>query len=197
MAHFCPTKSQLLFGQSCTVLSVKLVDYPDGEPMNRFQRRAMQSQAARTLLAAAVQDRDDMRNAVLSDPRKGPMTFGTENTRFWASITHRGEFVGAALSETGPIGVDLEVLQDRPNWAELAQVAWPDGVQPTDQTRFYLFWTLWEACLKCGVENRFAEIATNCAQTVTSAWVEGDVDGLRYAFCIDAQTVRAVVQHPV
>ncbi|WP_152610728.1 hypothetical protein [Ruegeria sp. ANG-R] len=186
-------KPHLLFGQSCTVLTAKLV----GDPQNRSKHRVAQSQAARALLAGAVQDRDDMRNALLSDPRDGPLTYGPENTRLWTSVTHRRGFVGAALSETGPVGLDLEVLQDRQNWAELAQVAWPDGVQPTDQIRFYLFWTLWEACLKCGVENRFAEIATKCAQTVTSAWVEGHVDRLRYAFCIDAQTVRAVVQHPV
>ncbi|MFY2826544.1 hypothetical protein [Ruegeria sp. MALMAid1280] len=97
--------------------------------------------------------------------------------------------------------MDLEILQDRPNWAELAQVAWPEGAQPKDQTGFYLLWTLWEACVKCGAEDRFAEIAgktaDNCAQTATSDWVEGIAGGLMYAFCVDAQTVRAVVQRPV
>ncbi|WP_420583815.1 4'-phosphopantetheinyl transferase family protein [Ruegeria sp.] len=190
-------KPQLLLGQSCVVLTAKL----EKEPRNRSQRRAIQSQTARALLAEAVQDRDEMRHATLSDPRDGPLTYVAENMWLWASITHRGGFVGVALSEAGQVGVDLEILQDRPNWVELAQVAWPGRAPPKDQTRFYLLWTLWEACVKCGAQNQFAEIADktadHCVQTATSDWVEGFAGGLRYAFCIDAQTALAVVQRPV
>lgn len=72
------------------------------------------------------------------------------------SISHAGDLVAVAISFDGDIGIDVELLHDDVNIADLAKVVCSASeiaeiYRATDKTlaqRFYAFWVLKEACLK-------------------------------------------------
>ncbi len=198
MVCYRTVTSEQLFAQTCTVLTATLADVAGAggrNPGSSPTHRAVQSKAARALLRDAVQDRKDLQGAVLSDPQDGPLTYESGAVRVWASISHRGNFVGAAVSDAGPVGMDLEIIQYRANWSEMAEVAWPRGPRPRDLTAFYIYWTLWEACVKCHAQDIFADIADQCLGLGRAGWVSAQVAEFNYAFRVDGQMVLAVVQH--
>lgn len=68
------------------------------------------------------------------------------------SITHSGNLVACAVTESGEIGIDLEVPGRRRNTVDIVrsyfsgeEACWLE-TQPED--RFYMLWVLKEACLK-------------------------------------------------
>jgi phosphopantetheinyl transferase len=62
------------------------------------------------------------------------------------SISHSGGWVGVALADAGPVGLDLQLESPGRDWRALAAFA---GLQPCpDAAHFYRHWTLAEAWLK-------------------------------------------------
>jgi len=62
------------------------------------------------------------------------------------SISHSGEWVGAAVGQGAPVGLDLQLESSRRDWSALAAFA---GLQDCpDAATFYRHWTLAEAWLK-------------------------------------------------
>ena len=81
------------------------------------------------------------------------------------NITHSGEYVICALSETNRVGVDVEVIKDIPmeDFTNLfANQEWNDVINATNKLRaFYTLWTKKEAFLKavgCGLSQPLNEV---------------------------------------
>lgn len=68
------------------------------------------------------------------------------------SLTHSGDWLAAAVSDTGAIGVDIERLRTRRYAAIARHLAWPEswwtsGDGPTADEFLHL-WTVWESLIK-------------------------------------------------
>lgn len=81
----------------------------------------------------------------------------TDSGRFLdASVAHSGNLVVGALSDIGPVGVDIELIQPNRNFAGMAAWAFGPGEcaagAGAGPAAFYRVWTLREALAKaCGI----------------------------------------------
>jgi 4'-phosphopantetheinyl transferase len=76
--------------------------------------------------------------------RPRPTVHGLE-----ASVSHSGDLVAVALSEAGPVGVDVERVVDLDHTEFLARVCRPsETLEVRSQRDFYVLWTRKEAVLK-------------------------------------------------
>lgn len=67
-------------------------------------------------------------------------------TSWGLSLSHSGAWIAAALSDAGPVGLDIECPRPERDWAALSAFL---GLPPdTDRPGFYRHWTLGEAWLK-------------------------------------------------
>ena len=103
------------------------------------------------------------------------------------SLTHSASVVAAALSEGGPLGIDVERHKPR-NFAALAAAAFgPEEctvVERGGSREFYRFWTLREAYAKatgCGVEQLLDRTDRFHSAPHTGAWIMA-LDGSAWRF---------------
>jgi 4'-phosphopantetheinyl transferase len=70
-------------------------------------------------------------------------------TALHTSISHSGDVVAVALTDTGPVGIDVEAMRDRDYEALVPRVCRPEE-RPhiTSAADFYAYWTRKEAVLK-------------------------------------------------
>ena len=135
------------------------------------------------LLAWAVRDRWGWRTLppVERSPRGKPF-FPGEAGR-WFSLSHSGGIALCALSEDGPVGVDVELV--RPRRAGLARYVLGEGEFQWYQDRgsrwdvLYSLWTLKEARCKCTGEG-LRRPPKDIAVPLLEAGEAGELEGLYF-----------------
>lgn len=157
--------------------------------------RRLQSLAARALLRRLA--------ATMGIPRAGawdirpndrlqPQLVAPDgSTRVDAALTHSRDRVAAALSDQGPVGIDLEYIRPDRDFAEMARLAFgPHECQICARAggaAFYRIWTLREAVAKASgmgfpmaVDGRdyFAD------SPAAGLWTQ-DLDGISWLFAAD------------
>jgi 4'-phosphopantetheinyl transferase len=107
---------------------------------------------------------------------------------FDACVAHSGDLVVCAISDFGPVGVDVEVIQPSRKFADMAAWAFGPGERAAGAgagpAAFYRVWTLREALAKaCGIgfplvvdgRDYFADSPTE------ESWTQ-DIDGTPWTF---------------
>ncbi|MFC5951174.1 4'-phosphopantetheinyl transferase family protein [Pseudonocardia lutea] len=94
------------------------------------------------------------------------------------SLTHSGDRVGVALSDDGPVGLDVEEIRDLSDLARLAEHALSPAERtrpPADARAFLTVWTRKEALLKATGEGLASPMdAITLGPTgVVEAWTDG------------------------
>lgn len=88
------------------------------------------------------------------------------------SISHSRNLIGCAVSMQGPIGLDIEIIDDKRNIKDIARIAFQENEydwilhQPSDkrQSRFNLIWTRKESCYKLISKLKKSQKAKNLYQ---------------------------------
>jgi 4'-phosphopantetheinyl transferase len=82
---------------------------------------------------------------------EGRPVFEASPFPIWLSLAHSGPFVAAIASDEGPVGVDIETLDQERDWANLARGMRWDADAASDKRGFLERWTLREAEFKSGL----------------------------------------------
>ena len=156
-------------------------------------RRRLQSLAARALLrrdASEVQvckagPWELQTNAEL----QLKIVCATDGGRFLdASVAHSGDLVVCALSDIGPVGVDIELIQPSRKFADMAAWAFGPGEREAGAgagpAAFYRVWTLREALAKaCGIGFPLVVDGRDyfAGSPAEESWTQ-DIDGTPWTF---------------
>jgi phosphopantetheinyl transferase len=82
---------------------------------------------------------------------EGRPAFAASPVPIWLSLAHSGPFVAAVVSDEGPVGVDIEILDQERDWAGLAKGMRWDAEAASEKRGFLERWTLKEAEFKAGL----------------------------------------------
>jgi 4'-phosphopantetheinyl transferase EntD len=121
---------------------------------------------------------------------EGRPVFEASPSPIWLSLAHSGPFVSAIASDEGPVGVDIEILDQERDWAKLAKGMRWDAEAASDKRGFLERWTLREAEFKAGLPAgsgfaRHAILADFCITLVSAtetkaAWLGPEIPGPFY-----------------
>jgi 4'-phosphopantetheinyl transferase len=111
-----------------------------------------------------------------------------------ASVAHSGDLVVGALSDIGPVGVDIELIQPNRKFSDMAGWAFGPGEREagagTGPAAFYRVWTLREALAKaCGIGFPLVVDGRDyfARSPAEESWTQ-DIDGAPWTFGV--KTVR-------
>lgn len=105
-----------------------------------------------------------------------------------ASVAHSGDLVVCALSDIGPVGVDIELIQPSRKFADMAAWAFGPGEcaagAGAGPAAFYRVWTLREALAKaCGIGFPLVVDGRDyfASSPAEQSWIQ-DIDGTPWTF---------------